>query len=181
MKTFFREVVLTIIFAAVIFLLLQATVQSFIVVGVSMQPSFEDGQRVLVSKATYYFSEPERGDVLIFQPPGNKQGDFIKRVIALPGDTIEVKKGSIYINGSRLEENYIKDAPSYTLEKQKIPEKSYFVLGDNRNNSSDSHNGWFVPRENIIGKAWLSIWPPNKWGLVHDYPLLAQSASTKAE
>ncbi|MEE9399721.1 MAG: signal peptidase I [Dehalococcoidales bacterium] len=181
MKTLFREVVFTLIFAAVVFLLLQATVQSFIVVGVSMEPSLENGQRLLVSKAAYYLHEPERGDVFVFQPPDSKQGDFIKRVIALPGDTIEVKKKAVYINGLRLEEAYIKTPPTYTTEEQKIPESNYFVLGDNRNNSSDSHNGWLVPRENIVGKAWLSIWPPDKWGLFPDYPLATQPTQAMTE
>ena len=181
MKTFLREVLLTIIFAVVIFFLLQATVQSFIVVGISMQPNLQDGQRLLVNKAVYYFHEPERGDVLVFQPPGNKRGDYIKRLIALPGDTVEVRSGLVYINSSPLEEAYVKSFPKYTVEAQKVPENNYFVLGDNRNNSNDSHNGWVVPRQNIVGKAWLSIWPPDKWGIVSDYPLLEQTANAMSE
>ena len=181
MKNFLRETLLTIIFAVVIFFLLQITVQSFIVVGISMQPSLHDGQRLLVNKAVYYFHEPERGDVMVFQPPGDKHGDYIKRLIALPGDTVEVKGGLVYVNSSPLEEIYIKSSPKYTAEAQKVPEDSYFVLGDNRNNSNDSHNGWVVPRENIVGKAWLSIWPPNQWGIISDYPLLEQTVSAMSE
>ena len=82
------------------------------------------------------------------------------------------------INGSPLDEPYIKDQPNYSLGPQKIPENNYFVLGDNRNNSNDSHNGWTVPRENIIGKSWLSIWPPRQWGLVTNYPLQEQLTSS---
>ncbi len=181
MKTFLREVLLTIVFAAVIFFLLQVTVQSFIVVGISMEPNFQDGQRLLVNKAVYYFHEPERGDVLVFQPPDNDRGDYIKRVIALPGDTVEVKKGAVYVNDLPLEETHIKNSPNYTVEKQKISESSYFVLGDNRNNSNDSHNGWVVPRQNIVGKAWLFIWPPDKWGLVPDYSPSEQLANAMSE
>lgn len=169
MKAFFREAVLTIVFALVIFLVLQVTIQSFIVVGISMEPSFEDGQRLLVSKATYYFNEPQRGDVLIFRPPDTKEGDYIKRLIGLPGETVAVKDGTVYINGTKLKEPYLKNPPRYTIESIQIPTNHYFVLGDNRNNSNDSHNGWVVPRENIIGKAWLSIWPPDEWGLVPGY------------
>ena len=176
MKTFFRELILTLVLAIVLFFLLQATVQNFYVDGASMEPSFQDRQRVLVSKVAYYLHEPERGDVLIFRPPQNEQKDYIKRLIALPGDTVEVKKGTIYVNDSPLEEPYIKSPPRYTVEMQKIPENSYFVLGDNRNNSDDSHNGWFVPRQNIVGKAWLSVWPPGKWGLVPDYPAMENLA-----
>jgi len=178
MRSFFRELILTIVFALVIFFLLQATVQSFFVDGTSMEPSFEDRQRLLVSKVAYYLHEPERGDVLIFRRPGNEQKDYVKRLIALPGDTVEVKNETVYVNGLPLEETYIKSQPHYTVDKQIIPENNYFVLGDNRNNSDDSHNGWVVPHQNIIGKAWLSIWPPDKWGLVPDYPPLENLAST---
>lgn len=181
MKTFLREVLLTITFAIVIFFLLQATIQSFIVVGISMRPNLQDGQRLLVSKATYYLHEPERGDVLVFQPPDNKRGDYIKRLIALPGDTVEIKNGLVYVNSSPLDETYIKSSPKYTMEEKRIPVNSYFVLGDNRNNSNDSHNGWVVPRQNIVGKAWLSIWPPDKWGVISNYPLLEQTAHAMSE
>lgn len=176
MKTFFREILITTILAVVIFFLIQATAQTFIVVGASMEPSFHDGQRLIVNKAVYYLHEPERGDVVVFQAVNNRQGDYIKRIIALPGDTVEVKTGAVYINGSQLDESYIKNPPRYTIEQQKIPKTSYFVLGDNRDNSDDSHNDWVVPRQNIIGKVWLSIWPPNEWGLVPDYSLQEQLA-----
>ncbi|MCH8864405.1 MAG: signal peptidase I [Chloroflexi bacterium] len=181
MRTFFREVVLTLIFAVVIFFLLQATVQSFIVVGISMKPSLENGQRILVSKATYYLHEPERGDILVFQPPENNQDDYIKRIIALPGDTVEIKENRVYVNGSQLEEDYIKSAPSYKVPEMTVPENRYFVLGDNRNNSNDSHNGWVVPRENIVGKAWLSIWPPDRWGFVSASSPGGQTATASSQ
>ncbi len=166
MKAFFRELVLTAAFAAGIFFVLQATIASFIVVGISMEPNLENGQRLLVSKVSYYLHEPERGDILVFQPPENGREDYIKRVIALPGDTVEIRKNTVYLNGSPLEEAYIKSSPKYKMPETTVPENHYFVLGDNRNNSSDSHNGWLVPHQNIVGKAWLSIWPPDKWGVV---------------
>ena len=136
-----------------------------------MEPNFYDGQRVLVNKIVYNFHEPERGDVIILHPPPPYDPDatpFIKRIIGLPGETIEVKDGEVYINGSKLYEPYIEAAPDYAI-KREIPANEYFVLGDNRNNSNDSHGGWTVPRQNIIGKVWLSIWPPGKWGLVPTY------------
>ncbi len=180
MRAFLREILGTIILAIVIFLLLQTTVQSFIVYGSSMENSFHDRQRLLIIKdrITYAFHEPERGDVIIFRPPGNRQGDYIKRIIGLPGDTVEIKEESVYINGIKLREPYVKDPPYYTQSPINIPANSYFVLGDNRNNSSDSHNGWTVPRQNIIGKTWLSIWPPDKWELVPDYSLEKQPAGS---
>ena len=178
MRTFFREMLITIVLAVVIFFVIQATLQTFIVVGTSMKPSFQDGQRLLVNKAVYIFHEPERGDVVIFQPPENSEEDYIKRIIALPGDTVEVKTGAVYVNGSKLDEPYINNPPHYPLEPQEIPKGKYFVLGDNRNNSHDSHNGWVVPRENMVGKAWLSIWPPAKLGVIPDYPLQEQLATS---
>ena len=178
MRTFFREMLITLIMAVVIFLVIQSTLQTFVVIGTSMKPSFKDGQRLLVNKAIYIFQEPERGDVVVFQPPNRGKEDYIKRIIALPDDTIEVKTGAVYVNGSKLDEPYINNPPRYTLDQQKIPGNNYFVLGDNRDNSHDSHTGWVVPRENMVGKAWISIWPPDIWGLVPDFPLQEQLATS---
>lgn len=177
MKTIIREIIGLVLLAVVIFLLLQVLVPRFEIVGSSMKPSLHDGQRLLINKAVYFFREPEAGEVVVFQAPNNRQADYIKRIIALPGDVVEVKEGVVYVNGSPLDEPYIKDEPGYTLDPEKVPENNYFVLGDNRNNSSDSRSGWTVKREDIIGKAWLSIWPPDEWGLADNYPLLSNIAS----
>ena len=172
MRKLWRDILITVILAAVIFLLLQFTMQNFIVIGTSMQPNFQEGERVVANKLAYRFGEPERGDVIVFHPPGNRQEDYIKRIIALPGETVEVKNGVVYIDAHPLDEPYpLNELPKYTLPHRKVPENEYFVLGDNRNNSNDSHNNWTVPRGNIIGKAWLSIWPPSEWGAVPDYSL----------
>jgi len=181
MRAFLREILIIIIVAIGIFFLLQTTLQSFVVVGASMEPAFEQGQRLLVNKAVYRFREPQRGEVIVFHPPSNQRDDYIKRIIALPGDTVKIKKGVVYVNDSKLSEPYInvEDPPKYSLRQQTIPDNNYFVLGDNRNNSNDSHKGWTVEDEAIIGKAWLSIWPPNQWGLVAHYPLQEQLSSTK--
>jgi signal peptidase I len=179
MKTILREVVITIILALIIFFAARATIQTFVVVMSSMEPSFYEGQRLVVNKAIYFFGEPERGDVVIFRDPNGQQDDFIKRVIAIPGDTIEVKNGAVFVNDVKLDEPYIKNPPNYTLAKQEVPENNYFVLGDNRNHSNDSHRGWLLPRENLIGKAWLSTWPPSDWGVVPDYHLEEQLANAK--
>ncbi len=168
MKSFVRQALTTIGLAVVVFLALQITIQSSVVVGSSMEPSFEPGQRLVINKLAYRFSDPQRGDVIIFHPPTNGSVDYIKRVIAVPGDTVEIKSGKVYVNGEMLPEPYIADPPMYNL-KREIPDGYYFVLGDNRNNSNDSHTGWLLPRENIIGKAWLSIWPPGDWGVVPSY------------
>ena len=86
--------------------------------------------------------------------------------------------GAVYVNGSRLDEPYISEAPAYTFPQCEIPGNNYFLLGDNRNNSSDSHTGWTLPHQNILGKAWLSVWPPASWGLAANYSLDEQLAST---
>ncbi len=178
MKAFFRELVITAALALAIFFLLRFTIDTVIVLGISMEPSFFSGQRILVSKVAYRLHEPERGDVIVFKPDNAEKGEFIKRIIALPEDTVEVKDGAVYVNGTELKEPYIKSRPSYPLAEQEIPASSYFVLGDNRNHSNDSHNGWVVPRQNIIGKAWVTIWPPPKWGLVPEYALFDQLVNT---
>ena len=166
MRTFLREILGILILAAVVTILLQTTFQGYVVVYRCMEPNFQEGERLLVNKAVYHFHEPERGDVIILHPPFNPKLTYIKRVIAAPGDTVEVKSGAVYINGSKLDEPYIKEPPNYTFPQKKIPENEYFVLGDNRNNAYDSHRWGTVPRQNIIGKVWLVIWPPARWGLV---------------
>jgi signal peptidase I len=169
MRTFFRDLVITLIMAVVIFFALQFTVGNFVVIGASMQPSFHEGERVVASKLAYKLHEPERGDVIVFLPPRNMDEDLIKRIIGLPGDIVVVRDGVVYVNNLPLDEPYIKNPPNYTYSVEIVPENEYWVLGDNRNNSNDSHTGWTVPREDIIGKAWLIIWPPDDWGVVPDY------------
>lgn len=174
MKSFFRELVITAVLALAIFFLLRFTIDTVIVVGASMEPSFYSGQRILVSKVSYHMHEPERGDVIVFKPTTIEKGELIKRIIALPKDTVEVKGGAVYVNGTKLKEPYIKSPPNYDFPEQEVPSDRYFVLGDNRNKSNDSHTGWFVLHQNIVGKAWVSIWPPPKWGLVPAHSLSEQ-------
>ena len=170
MRYFLRDTLITITLTILIFFLLQATVQVSIVRGSSMEPELWDGQRIVVNKTAFLLNPPQRGDIIIFRPPQNMRNiPFIKRVIGLPGDVVEVKKGVVYIDGSPLDEPYIKEPPSYNLAKEEVDRGTYFVLGDNRNNTSDSHIWGTVPSLNIIGKAWISIWPPDNWGLAPNY------------
>jgi signal peptidase I len=179
-KSFLREAAITIAIALVIFLVARETIQTYEVFMTSMEPNFHEGQRVVVNKAAYWgwVGEPERGDVIIFRAPNGSQEDFIKRVIGVPGDTVEVKDRAVYVNGTKLEEPYIPpgNVPVYTMQATQIPDNKYFVLGDNRNHSNDSHNGWLISDDAIHGKAWLSTWPPDTWGLVTNYPLEEQLA-----
>jgi signal peptidase I len=173
-----REIGITILIAVAVFVLLRLTVQSYTVVMSSMEPNFQQGECIMVNKVTYRSSGPQRGQVIIFNPPFESEYPFIKRVIGLPGETVEIKDGKVFINGTALEEDeYIKERPNYTMPATEVPENEYFVLGDNRNNSNDSHTGWTVPRDNIIGKAWFIYWPPSSWGVIkhYSYPELLET------
>ncbi len=155
--------------ALVFFAGFQLALQQFRVQQASMLPSFEEGQRVIITKVGPFFREPERGDVIVFDPPDGGSVPLIKRVIGLPGETVEVKEGSAYIEGIPLEEPYIRERPLYTFKPYTVQSESYFVLGDNRNNSRDSHEGWTVPRSSIIGKALFTLWPPCRLGPLPQY------------
>lgn len=161
--------------AIAIFLLVQAVASKAIVDGSSMEPNLSDGQKILVNKVAYLFSEPQRGDIIIFDPPVYSENDYIKCVIGLPGEVVEIKDGTVYIHQTdgtviALDESaYIADKPNYTYTSGVIPEDCYFVLGDNRNNSGDSHYGWFVAKDDIVGKAWFSYWPLSDFGFVLNY------------
>ena len=185
MRTFLREILGALILAGVIFFTLQITVQTFVIVGPSMEPGFHSGERILISKIAYAFSEPARGDVIVFHPPNNQQIDYIKRVIALPGESVEIDEGIVYIhqNGNvyPLSEPYIEAPPNHDFQGDIIPDDEYFVLGDNRNNSEDSRSGWTVPRQDIIGKSWLRIWPLDELGGVANYSLDEQLVSPMSE
>ena len=168
MKNQLHQVLIVVLVAIGIFFISRATVQSFVVLGHSMDPNLEDGQRILVDKVIYRIREPKAGEVIVFEPPPGMRQDLIKRIVATPGDTIEIRDGMVIVNGFVINEPYIMDNPSYSVDKEELPEGEYFVLGDNRNNSNDSHRWGTVPREDIIGKAWLSIWPP---GVIASYDL----------
>ena len=165
-----REVVITVLIAVAVFVCLRLTVQSYTVVMSSMYPTFEEGECIMVNKMSYRSSGPQRGDVIVFNPPFDSQFPFIKRVIGLPGETVEIKDGKVFIDGIPLEEDeYIKEPPDEPMPATEVPENEYFVLGDNRTNSNDSRNNWTVPQDNIIGKAWFTYWPPSRWKVVKHY------------
>jgi len=191
-----REILLVLIISLAVFLLVQSTARHTVVEGFSMEPSLDNGEHLLINRAVYFhvdrgwashiipflkwsgdagyiFHPPNRGDIIVLHPPqleGMHQ-EFIKRVIAVPGDTVEVKQGLVYVNGRALKETYIKEPPRYTMSLQHVPPNSYFVLGDNRNNSDDSRFFGPVPRENIVGKAMVAIWPLKKWGLAPNHSI----------
>ncbi len=133
-----------------------------------MLPNISNGERIVLDKLHYHFSGIERGEVIVFipPPPNNPEEKFIKRVIGLPGETIEIKNGSVYIDNTLLEEEYLLEPIDYDMAPVTVPDNEYFVLGDNRNLSNDSHRWGTLPRENITGKAWLVYWPLNHLRLI---------------
>ncbi len=164
-----RELIETLILTLVIFLLIRFAVQNFRIEGFSMEPNFHDGQFLFVNKLVYMLHPPERGDVIVFVPPNNSTRDFIKRIIGLPGDKVEIITGRVYINGQELDETYPLNVATYSMAPVIVPPGEYFVLGDNRNYSSDSHSWGTVSGQKIIGKAWVSYWPPQLIGFVPTY------------
>jgi len=135
--------------------------QPRVVHGQSMEPSLHENQRVIVNLLAYRFGEPKRGEIIILDVPERDGGPpLIKRVIGLPGDTIEIKDGAVYVNGEGLNEPYLDQNTLGHMSKQLVPEEHLFVLGDNRACSNDSRYFGMVPYESILGKAWVRYWPP---------------------
>lgn len=176
---FFLDIIETVVIALSIFLIVYLfLVQPHQVNGASMFPNFEDGQYLLTDKISYRTGKPQRGDVIVFAAPESAQCpegtgcDFIKRVIGLPGEQIEVKNDHFYINGRQLTEDYLPPdlvtrANNYTMNGPiVVPSNSYFVAGDNRTHSSDSRAWGPVPFQNIVGKVFFRYWPPQVTGLI---------------
>jgi len=184
----FWEVAQTLALAAIIFLSVRALAQNFRVEGSSMESGLHDGQYLLVNKAIYQkinlgtlsryipfidagdnpqrflFRAPRRGDVIVFRFPRDPSRDFIKRIIAVPGDSVEIISGAVFVNSIKLDEPYVTNPGSYDMAFEYVPDGHYFVLGDNRANSYDSHVWSFLPEENIIGQAMFSYWPLEQLG-----------------
>jgi signal peptidase I len=165
-KSVLREVIETVLLTVVIFLLIQTVVRNFRVVGTSMEPNLHDGQYLIVDKISYRLGKPQRGDVVVFEPPNKPGEDYVKRVIALPGELVEIRNGQVLINNQPLDEPYIVRPGSYTYEGRRVGPNELFVLGDNRNSSSDSHNWGMLSQDKVVGKAWVSYWPPSQWGVI---------------
>lgn len=167
--SFIKETVITIAIAFILALVLRATiVEGREIPSGSMRPTIDEGDRVLVNKVVYHLREPERGEIIVFEPPVPSEYDFVKRVIGLPGDVVEVKNEKVYINGTALKEDYIKEAPEYNYGPVTVPEDGLFVMGDNRNSSYDSHQweGAWLKIDKVKGEAFVRYWPLNRLGKI---------------
>jgi len=190
LKSIIRELIETVILALVIFLALQISVQNYRVEGPSMEPTLHDGQFLFVNKLVYFrldpqaladmlpfvetrredsvfpFHSPSRGEVLVFKFPNDPTRDFVKRVIGISGDTVEIRLGKVFINGAQLDEPYVTHQDRRTMASVKVGPDSYFVMGDNRRASHDSRAWGTVPLRLVIGKAWMSYWPLDRINLI---------------
>ena len=187
MRALIRELIETAILALLIFIALQASVQNFKVEGSSMEPTLKDGQYLLVNKLVYFnlspgdlrrllpfnrfdrpetlfaFHAPRRGEIIIFHFPRDQTRDFVKRVIGVAGDEVEIRRGTVFVNGRSLEEPYITHPSEASMSRLIVPPEKFFVLGDNRRFSNDSRDWGPVPTGNVVGRAWVSYWPLNQF------------------
>jgi signal peptidase I len=166
---FLREVLETVLPALVIAVLINVFVgQATRVEGQSMEPNLYSDQRLVVEKVSYRFHGPQRFDIVVLELPSQGDELLIKRVIGLPGETIEIRDGHVYINGQQLQESFTDDITQPgRYGEVTVPPLHVYVLGDNRDRSNDSRSFGPVPIESVVGRAWLSYWPPEKVGLVH--------------
>lgn len=168
-KKLLKEGLITIGIALILSIFLQSfIIEARIIPTGSMLPTIQLNQRILVNKLIYKLRQPQRGEIIVFSPPieTNDNKDYIKRVIGLPGDKIEIKNGILYLNDTQLDEDYINEKPGYDFGPIFVPQNSLFVLGDNRNKSFDSHawNSWLT-MDRVKGKAFFTYWPFTRLGL----------------
>jgi signal peptidase I len=155
---FLVDTIETVLLALILFLIINAVSARVRVENISMQPTLYQGEFVLVNKIAYKVGQAHHGDIIVFHYPRNPKEDYIKRLIGLPGDEVKIDNGKVYVNGTGLEEPYIAAPPAYN-GTWTVPAGSFFVLGDNRNQSSDSHVWGYVSTDLVVGKALVVYWP----------------------
>ncbi|MGH2484541.1 MAG: signal peptidase I [Ktedonobacterales bacterium] len=166
-----REVLEVAVITLLLFVVVRAVVQNYRVEGPSMMPTLQNHQYILVDKLTYFFGSPHRGDVIVFEYPKDTSEDFVKRIVGVPGDTVQVaNNGQVSVNGVAINEPYVNDLGNpYGATTVTLNPNQYFVLGDNRGDSSDSRAWGPVPRNDIIGRAELVYWPLNDIHVLTDW------------
>ena len=195
MKSVFREILDAVVLSLVVFLLIQTSIQNFKVEGASMFPTLESGQYLIVNKLAYAnldlarlsklipvwrvksvgkdqrIGSPARGEIIVFRfpdpNPSNRERDFVKRVIGIPGDKVAIVNGVVWVNQEPLREEYLTHRDTFNMNERILNETNYFVLGDNRTGSNDSRAWGPVPAENILGKVWSVYWPLSDLGVLH--------------
>ena len=195
MREFIRELLETVLLSIAVFLALHFSVQNFRVEGSSMDPTLTEGQYIVANKiiysrvttdslarfipfiqpsgegdSLYAFHPPSYGEILIFNFPTDRSRDLVKRVIGLPGDTIEIQSGQVIRNGEMLDEPYVVNRDRRNVDPLVVPENYYYVLGDNRRASSDSRDWGFLADEHVVGRGWVSYWPTDKIGVLRVLP-----------
>ena len=155
-----REFASTAVLVLVVFGASRLLVQNVQVRGTSMFPTLQNGEYILVDRLSYRLHSPARGDIIIFHPPVAPDEDYVKRIIGLPGDRVQVKSGTVYVNGERLSEPYVRMPHTYNWGPGRVPAGDLFVLGDNRDVSYDSHWWGYLKQDRVIGRAMLAYWPP---------------------
>lgn len=168
LKTIFEWGMLLIIAWVISFGIRTFILDTRIVPTGSMLPTIQLQDRVIFDKMFFRFDRFERGDIVMFKAPpaAEESDDLVKRIIGLPGETLEVRDGKVWIDGVALEESYLNEVPAYTYGPVDIPQDSYFMMGDNRNNSKDSHVWGFLPKENIKGRVLVRYWPLERLGTI---------------
>lgn len=170
MKHWLFDWIETIVVAFILALIIRAFfIQVFWIPSSSMEPTFDINDRLVVNKVVYHFRQPKRGEIVVFRqvaPPGSSKRDLIKRLIGLPGEELQIRDGTVYINGEELKETHAMNRDFADFGPVTVPPDAYFMMGDNRPASADSRYWGFLPKRNLIGPAMLRIWPLNKFGLV---------------
>lgn len=194
MRDFIRELIETALLSVAVFLVLHLSVQNFRVEGSSMVPTLTEGQYIIANKiiyssisidtlasflpfiqtsgkgeSLYTFHPPEHGEIIIFNFPSDQSRDLVKRVIGVPGDTIEIQSGQVIRNGEPIEEPYVVNKDRRTYDSVEVPENSYYVLGDNRRSSSDSRDWGFLSDGHVVGRAWIGYWPMDSIGVLQAF------------
>ncbi len=164
------EAIQTLVLALILYFAIDSVVARVQVENISMQPTLHEGEFIMVNRLAYKHGNYQRGDIVIFHNPVNPREDFIKRLIGIPGDQIEIRNGKVSVNGVILQEDYIAEPVSYQGQWT-VPEGYLFVLGDNRNQSYDSHSWGYLPQENVVGKAVVIYWPPKDMRIIQHIPV----------